>query len=518
MNSRIQNLTRLTTYANTSVVILAITHYDTNVLILGKFQGNLDLGNTIVEKSNNPAIFLASYNNSELDWFKKIAEVDSNTDTSGSLLIVGSDTYIGFEFEKYTILFDGTKISNSINSQNCKTSNSNSTNCKTQNCKNQNSNSTNCKTPISQNSNSTKSVNSTKSYLVIALDNNLNKIYSFVSSGITDVHLTGYYVNSTRSTTDYLVGRSANSYVSSKFTSSDLILVANFNKKAVISNTTITSEGHDFIIAKFNTYGVLTKLKQVDLGNAIITGVKIYNNKLVIVGNFLTSMSIDGLTLNEDNNYVNSFWSRSNFNLDFLELRSFESVNNNFNNHLKNSLTANQLGPHLTVTDLEIDKNGNRYMTGRINGNYKFGSSYVKTTGDTLFLVKIDRFDIFLFIKLIDYDFKLDRNILNPNLVTDGTHIYLSSPFHYTVRFVKPTMNDPLNQHEDITITSDSSLPVFVVKYSSDGNLLWVETLSTTELHKRKRLCCNNKNEVYVFGNSHLTSTKMTSYFARLLN
>ena len=553
MESKIQDIIRLSTFGSSHVIILASATYQDNVLILGKFSGVLTLNdsNVLRNNNNNYSFFLASYspfsNGLQLNWSKKIAETpDNSLDVSGSILIVGSDTYVSFEFS-------------------------------------------NC---VSLANNKVVKING-KGDIILALDEDLKLIYYVTITGYTNSNILLEGIinvggsgnnNSNRNNNDNrLIGRS-NSNVDIPTTNSNLLIGLNFNKnnKVDINNTLFsTDKAADFLIIQLNTRGMITNSKKLDLGTASLTVmILIPKNKssLLLAGNYQNSMAVDGFVLTEDNSYLNSWFGTFDVStFMFTSLDTFISLNEEFkqcsssmnpstpsapsisnmtnvpiNGNTRNGITnsnttmmtrnrvttmiknntnntsattatsaiatwnENSNKPHFLITHGTVDERQNYYFTGRINGKYKFGSTLVETTGDTIFLLKLDRFGALQFITTIDYDFRPGNNktSIYPHLSIEnsynntGTGVFLTSGFHFSIK-----LND--SNGNSVNIDAEGSYPHFVAKYNKkDGSLIHCHTYSTTETYKRRKIALGE--HLYMFGNVDL-GNKMTSYIAKLI-
>lgn len=475
------NTIRFSGFGLNSVYILASAIDENGVIVLGKFKSGFSLPNSdIIMRTDTYGIFLAKYDFSHnLLWYKKIAEVTDGNNSDASIIIIGSDLYILLENSGILTLANGAKMN-------------------------------------------------FKGYILLAFNEDMKLVYSIILNNVMNPILIGRNItdnNKSRKRVNNYVGRSCHDNCEDVNMSSETYLAGTFTNSAEVSNTRLTSDKQkDFVLARMDSKGNIVQIKQLDLGSANVTGMRLHKDKLEITGVYQNSISIDGYTLNEENSNLNSWWSRVNSGLQFESLRGFESNNDEFinsslapqsnqpsqNNRLtqtQNSQTPlpwnERSGHHLIVTDLELDGKGNRYMTGRINGKYSFGSSMVETTGDTIFLLKIDRFDILDFIKLIDYDYKLPNNKIYPKLNVDFSgNSYLTSGFHFTARFEGKE-----------TIEGEGSYPNFIAKHCPKGNLLWISTHSTTEIHPRKKICLGH--HLYIYGNVSL-ETKNTAFLTKL--
>lgn len=456
--AQIVDFKRFSTVGSCHVATLAIFATDDSIYVLGKFQDNLPLSDTLVLRSSGTSIFLAKYEAGQFIWAKKLTESSKgeSMDSSGTIHVTNNEIYIGFEMLTPTKLFN--------------------------------------------------SLNYAPGYLVLALDKIFVRgIYSLYLTKITDIILAAKEVKSGNCNMCF---SSLCSCSNKTKTSSELYLSGNTNNRdATIDKIKIrTDKDHDFIIARINTMGVVIGLKQLDFGSANIFGMKIHRNQLELGGNFYHRMGVDGVVLESEDPFVNLWWGRANLDLKFTSLNCFIGNNDNFTATKK----WDENGYHMLMTDFGVDYRGNRYFTGRINGEYYFGcnkevNTMVRTTGDTIFIVKVDRFDVFERIILIDYDCKLSMKVSPCLSISNDGGVHLSSSFHFSVRFDSKNM-----------IEADGSIPVFVAKYDSEGNLIWVNTFATTETYHRKHISCGSVNGVHTFGNLNLAESKMTSFLSQL--
>ena len=143
--------------------------------------------------------------------------------------------------------------------------------------------------------------------------------------------------------------------------------------------------------------------------------------------------------------------------------------------------------------DLVTDKQGNIYLTGFMGDHYgSFGSPGIfgsitvpMTTDSTAYVTKISPSGVFQWVKTFE---AIDGERDNRVAVDTSGNVYVTGGFWGTKQFGSQT------------VTSNGGVDIFVVKFDSNGNQLWVKTTGSTSDDRGNAITVDQFNEIYVTG------------------
>lgn len=145
------------------------------------------------------------------------------------------------------------------------------------------------------------------------------------------------------------------------------------------------------------------------------------------------------------------------------------------------------------VNNIEIDATGNIYITGSFGGIVDFDPSagvaeLDEFEGGNNYFAKYDSEGNFIWAKNMGYAIQNDID-----LDLDGSgNIYLSGSFDLTADF------DP--SENTVEHTDGGNSDVFLAKYDSDGNFLWVSPMTGAGFEQPYALSVSQTGEAYVTG------------------
>jgi hypothetical protein len=260
----------------------------------------------------------------------------------------------------------------------------------------------------------------------------------------------------------------------------NIVVIGYFHETATFSDTILTSEGYsDIFIAKYSQDGDLLWVKQIggskyDYGSDVaITG----SNDIVVTGEFRNSVDFGDTTLT------------SMDNADVFVCR--------FNEHAS-LLWVKQAGG--TGLDrgrgIAVDSNDNILVTGEFaSSTMNFGDTILSNNGsDDIFIAKYSSSGNLIWIEQAGgsstdegWDIATD---LNNDIIITGT-------FEDTIRFDKTSLIS------DGGFTSD----IFIAKYSSNGQSLWVKRAGGTDDDAVKGIVIDQENNVIITGHFKNTAS-----------
>ena len=157
------------------------------------------------------------------------------------------------------------------------------------------------------------------------------------------------------------------------------------------------------------------------------------------------------------------------------------------------------------ITQIEVDKNGDRIIAGYFSGSVKFGSTTLSSDGGVdLFIAKMDNKNSFKWVKQIGGsnneaigDLKVDKN----------GNIYVLGGYTGSVTFYDANGNRS---------GSHSQEDVFFVKYDSNGDIDDIGVFGFSYPTQPKDLAVSNSGVVYASAQYVLSSTNNDIIIARL--
>jgi hypothetical protein len=168
---------------------------------------------------------------------------------------------------------------------------------------------------------------------------------------------------------------------------------------------------------------------------------------------------------------------------------------------LANVIWAKSFGNSGTdyINDITLDLNGNIYMTGSFNYTINFGSISLNSATGKYFIVKFDTNGNALWAKNSGGFMPVTSNSID----TDNLgNVYVTGDFSsYTVTF------------DTITITSAYNGEMFIVKYDTNGNVLWAKSAGGFSTDIGEAIDVDQFGNVFVTGRS----TSATMLFDTIL-
>ncbi|MFD1552926.1 SBBP repeat-containing protein [Putridiphycobacter roseus] len=244
--------------------------------------------------------------------------------------------------------------------------------------------------------------------------------------------------------------------------------------------------GYNIFVQKYDSLGNLLWAKGIgnpstygnlstDEGNSIALD---NNNNVYVTGRFTGYVDFNpgGIP-----NYLQSNGSMDNFILKLNPLGQFVWVK-------KNGGVAT-----IIIQDIECDKVGNTYLTGRFSGNADFdpdpnATNNVSSTvgsGYDIFIQKLNPLGQLVWVTTYTGD------IQPQSLSVDSLlNVYITGRYRFTIQF---------DNNNSIT-SNNSSYDVFVLKLSSAGLYSWAQTISGTGMDMGTDIFATNSGNVYISG------------------
>jgi len=287
-----------------------------------------------------------------------------------------------------------------------------------------------------------------------------------------------------------------------------------FNPAAGVSNLTSTNASGSGFLAKYDLNGNFVTCKSIDgIGAVNILDMKVFNNEVIITGNFTSSMDFDpsASTLSlTSNGLTDAFLAKYDTNLLLLGAISFGNANSG------------------VASSAALDASGNIIISGTYNSTVDFDpssntatlTSTVASTSHT-FIAKYDSNLAFQWVKDIG-----GRNTVAAvisKLVLDGSNnILITGQYNQSSDF-DPSANG-------VTLTS-SGADIFIAKYDLNGNYVWVRKIGGTSTDTGRNIAIDTTNNIYIIGNfggivdfdpnagiSNLDSVNGANFFAKYDN
>ncbi|WP_147322684.1 hypothetical protein [Emticicia sp. C21] len=158
--------------------------------------------------------------------------------------------------------------------------------------------------------------------------------------------------------------------------------------------------------------------------------------------------------------------------------------------------------------DIKTDANGNVYLTGIFFQNLTIGNQTISNSGGAdIFLVKYDKNGNFLWLKKAGAS---GYDVVEEIEVDESGNIYMTGNFTGTTNF------------NNLSLTSGGVSDVFLAKYDTNGEIVWVQKAGGVNSDNGKSLFLGNNGEVYLvgdfsnvasFNNTSITSVGSTDVF-----
>jgi hypothetical protein len=148
--------------------------------------------------------------------------------------------------------------------------------------------------------------------------------------------------------------------------------------------------------------------------------------------------------------------------------------------------------------DIKTDTNGNVYLTGIFYQNLTIGNTTISNSGGAdIFLVKYDKNGNFLWLKKAGGS---DYEVVEEIEVDQSGNIYMTGYFYGTANF------------NNLSLTSGGGSDVFLAKYDTNGEIVWVQKAGGSNSDTGKSLFLDDNGDVYLAGDfSNVASFNNTS-------
>lgn len=247
-----------------------------------------------------------------------------------------------------------------------------------------------------------------------------------------------------------------------------------FYGTASFKNQTIVSEGlQDIFIAKYNNAGALQWVKSAGGSNADIGyGINIDNaGNVAVTGEFVGTADFGSTSIVSMNNTIDIFTTKLSSTGNFLWTK-------------KGSAPFIDRG-----LDIACDAFGNIYVTGQFTDTITFDVTHNNNMYNAIFLIKYDSSGQEKWFRKIG---GATFNIANGIAVDQNNDILLTGDFKGNLIF----FGSP-----NITLTNQYVNRIFLAKYSSEGNLLWMRADGSESEVTSKNICVDTLGNSYIIGN-----------------
>ncbi|MFD2727368.1 SBBP repeat-containing protein [Hyunsoonleella rubra] len=251
------------------------------------------------------------------------------------------------------------------------------------------------------------------------------------------------------------------------------------------TETTFTSEKSTFFLAKYDSNGALIWVQKVDSGSNSSVGKNLdldEQENIYVTGNYFDSVVFgEGLsneiTLNDNN--VSAFIAKYDNEGNFLwAIEPFKSGKADIGN------------------DLAIDKQGSVFFTGSFTDSIILGEGTENETqlsgagSDEIIVAKYNSEGEFIWGKTAESTGG-DRGI---GLAVDtASNVFITGYYGSQIQFGK-------NENNDTTITNSGSSDIFVAKFSSSGEFIWVTHAGGTNWEQGTDIQVDESGNAYVTG------------------
>lgn len=252
--------------------------------------------------------------------------------------------------------------------------------------------------------------------------------------------------------------------------SGNVYVVGTYNNTTIFGNTTLNNFGnYDAFIAKYDSSGTLIWVKNLggtsdDRGFSIAVS---QSGDIYLTGYFTGAASCDGTDVT-GKGYRDIFIAKYNTSgtLQWVETAGASSDDMGY--------------------ALDIDSNGNVYITGHFTGTATFGSNTVVSNGSKdVFIAKYTNAGVLLWVTNAGGTGTDSGDGL---VVDDIGNIYLTGRFEETASF--GTFN----------ITSAGKEDIFLAKYDTNGNPQWVKQVGGIGYDVGSEVALDDTGNVYLAG------------------
>lgn len=231
-----------------------------------------------------------------------------------------------------------------------------------------------------------------------------------------------------------------------KYKNGFIYITGYFNDTAWFENTMLLSRGDaDAFIAKYTTNGVLVWVRQMGGTNSDLSMSVDADNagNIYVAGSYEYSMRLDTFHLTTTNLYSESFYAKFNSLGEVQWAKTTKGTNTNL------------------ITGLAFDNDHSVFLTGYFGGNFMMGGSSVNsaTTSSDIFLAKIDANGNYDWLKRAGSTYE---DVAHGVCGDANGNAILVGYFGGTAYF------------DSHTVTYSDYSDVFVARYDSAGNNLWV--------------------------------------------
>lgn len=255
----------------------------------------------------------------------------------------------------------------------------------------------------------------------------------------------------------------------------------------------------DGYVLKKDPQGNILWFKQFVGGEFRIHDIKIdHNEDVYIRGTYggTVDFTPDGATPNTLTSMVYSrpFILKMDTDGEFIWVRGFESI------YLVDIMWAGE--------NIELDSEGNVYLAGLYNGEYDVdptdGEYLLNSNGrDNIFIVKLDTDGNFVWAKQLEnLPTNTYQNYLTLGFKVDGNDdLVISGTFSETIDV------DPSSNVEYISTVHPADRDMYIMKWNSDGEFLWVKTLDISfTISNGRSVKVDYDNNIYLQGQFYYTT------------
>lgn len=258
-----------------------------------------------------------------------------------------------------------------------------------------------------------------------------------------------------------------------------LYITGYFNFEAAFEDTVVSLDGTNiFFIAKYDINGNFIWVNAE--GNyGLNDGYSITsdnNDNIYVTGRFE-----DTIFFQQDTNLISSgrmdiFIAKYNVNGDLIRAKQAGG-------------TSFDMGRFITT-----DNNDNIYVTGEFRDTAYFDTAVLITDEHfNVFLSKYDSAGNLLWIKHIESN----ADCYSRSIATDNNNfVYIPGSFRDTINF-----NDTLPDGNEAILTSIGNYDIFIAKYDTSGNLLWIKQIGDKYYNGGNYIVTDSEDNFYLVGN-----------------
>jgi hypothetical protein len=241
---------------------------------------------------------------------------------------------------------------------------------------------------------------------------------------------------------------------------------------------------NNFLFSKMDTSGAIAWIKphyRKCNGKGLKTD---KDNNIYLVGNYLDSVSFDGITIFQPNLGSHRYFFIAKFD---------SSGNCLFLKH----------GGQAYANDLDIDSLGNCYITGYFYQNSVIGNDTLSSRGTVdVFVSKFDSTGNALWVKQAGgkHSGSYSKDEGYAIACSKSGNVYVTGSCTDTAQFESVVFNN-----------SNANNDIFVAKYSSFGNLIWVKRFGSVIDDEGRSIAVDEYENIYV-GGSHVGTVNIGTY------